>query len=686
MSHFTPVALKMEPHVHCMSCVNQMCMVQSEPGVSCEIITCPLVCGAVFHSCKRDEHQLLCPLMRVPCLNSNYGCPAMLIRSKIPAHLDVCPAGIVFCTKRWNLHPTDILNLKPDWELGSVLDEIGNHRDLALALEDPQALFETIEEIGMEYLAYKDPVIDKECKEIQLALALSATQVSTSLLSSSHQSHSATKGSTTEEVVNEISCLDEVNLHKLYKAKAETGRSLTAALDFGSRISCVESNSEAEHGRGVLLNSCLNSNGNVQKELECTTFGDVDGLRKRDTKENCSCLSCSDESGALESIHGLSKNRTHGPLIRATDADASQEPMTPQMISSVHVSQGVAQQADHVVLDNKGLVLPGNLAPERTLPLNNFYVEGESHYPLSNEQLGVKPDKSSHRLQVEMEDKGVDTLELNQTVPVPIDPVSAALLSCLEKYKESSGISDTVYTDDHIDFGTQTFTYIPYTHSLMCGQSFRRDQYPSHYRNIHCDFHPNFRDHIESHCPLALYGCRFSQQRLCPSTQGARVFHHKQLKAFVIQPCINVEPATDSQSDRFSGLPIEILWHITGFLDSFSLCQLSLVSCTMREVCASLLPSRGIVELQWERGHFLGRPHTLRWQVKNKVWRFSTAFTPVYSWDFVDVPSISDHIKKCPFFNRAELKTEPVPLTAMCTEQDRLSILHCYHALRRLIA
>lgn len=69
-----------------------------------------------------------------------------------------------------------------------------------------------------------------------------------------------------------------------------------------------------------------------------------------------------------------------------------------------------------------------------------------------------------------------------------------------------------------------------------------------------------------------------------------------------------------------------------------------------------------------------------------QVWKFSPAFSPVYSWHFVDVPSMSDHMKKCPFFNRAELKTEPVPLTAMCTEQDRLSILHCYQTLRSLIA
>lgn len=49
-----------------------------------------------------------------------------------------------------------------------------------------------------------------------------------------------------------------------------------------------------------------------------------------------------------------------------------------------------------------------------------------------------------------------------------------------------------------------------------------------------------------------------------------------------------------------------------------------------------------------------------------QVWRFSTAFSPVRSWHFCDVPSMSDHLRTCRF-NTVEHKTEPVPLPAMCT-------------------
>lgn len=45
----------------------------------------------------------------------------------------------------------------------------------------------------------------------------------------------------------------------------------------------------------------------------------------------------------------------------------------------------------------------------------------------------------------------------------------------------------------------------------------------------------------------------------------------------------------------------EVLVHMAGFLDSFTLSQLALVSRLMREVCSSLLHDRGMVSLKWEK-------------------------------------------------------------------------------------
>uniref|UniRef100_A0A7N6BJD5 F-box protein 30b n=1 Tax=Anabas testudineus TaxID=64144 RepID=A0A7N6BJD5_ANATE len=543
-----------EDHVHCISCVNQRCMVRSQPGIACDLITCPLVCGAVFHSCKVDEHQLMCPLVRVPCLNSGYGCPTTLVRNQMSAHLEVCPAGVVCCTMEWNRWPVSCLDYTSYESLSRGVEEV-EQLDMALALQDQRTLLESLKVIAMAPTTERAPPVpvSKENRAKEAALL------------------------TSEKIVSGINGLNEEHFSKLYDATVETARSLAAALDFVSSASSVDSSTE-----------CVN--------------------------------------------RGAPKPKFH----------------------------------------------------------NYQFFRGQGHNALPNGRIGFIPDRSLYRLKPKMEDKAVDTSDLEQDDdPMglgEIDLITAALLFCLEESRECRRISDTVYIDGYrVDFGTQTFTFpaailvtntrvgdmasasasleveaVPHNHYLpanpryqhmfpfVCGQSFRRDQFSSHFTNVHGDIHAGLNGWMEHRCPLAYYGCTFSQH----------------LRSFGIQPCPSSKLPGDSQSDQISGLPIEILWHIAGFLDSFSLCQLSLVSRTMREVCASLLQSRGIVELQWERRQSPGAHGTVSWQIKNRVWRFSTAFSPVLSWGFTDLPSMSNHLKKC-HFNVVEHKTEPVPLPAM---------------------
>lgn len=56
--------------------------------------------------------------------------------------------------------------------------------------------------------------------------------------------------------------------------------------------------------------------------------------------------------------------------------------------------------------------------------------------------------------------------------------------------------------------------------------------------------------------------------------------------------------------DLLSSLPVEVLKYIAGFLDSFSLSQLSQVSVLMRDICATLLQERGMVLLVWEKKRY----------------------------------------------------------------------------------
>lgn len=699
-------ALKMEEdHVHCMSCVNQRCMVRLEPGISCDLITCPLVCGAVFHSCKADEHQLLCPLVRVPCLNSGYGCPLTLVRNQMYGHLEVCPAGVVCCTMEWNRWPVSCLDYTSYESLSRGVEEV-EQLDMALALQDQRTLLESLKVIAMAPTAEGEPLVpvSKEHRAKDSTLPTCAPESAfiepPSQSSISHQSQPPPPGSAKEKIVSGINGLNEEHFSKLYEATVETARSLAAALDFVSSASSVDGSRESMKREAALYKSSLSSDDDLQNGSEDKTDVVADGLNK-EPEDKSLCSSCLSGNWDTKGTDLKISNSTNGPQSGATESvrmeevcpvedyqrtGVSQDPVPPQMISPLHVSQGVAQRASHVVLEDRGLVLLENHGFDRRFHNYQFF-RGQGQGSLPNGRLGFTPDRSLYRLRPKMEDKAVDTSDLEQDDdPMglgEIDLITAALLFCLEESRECRRISDTVYVDGYrVDFGTQTFTfpaailvtntrvgdmasasacdhaapqltypspfrtlrlglvlealeveavphnrYLPanprYQHMFpfVCGQSLRRDQFSSHFTNVHGDIHAGLNGWMEHRCPLAYYGCTFSQRRFYPSTRGAKVVHDRHLRSFGVQPCPKAKLLGDSQSDQFSGLPIEILWHIAGFLDSFSLCQLSLVSRTMREVCASLLQTRGIVELQWERKRAPSTHATVSWQIKNRVSR-----------------------------------------------------------------
>lgn len=47
-----------------------------------------------------------------------------------------------------------------------------------------------------------------------------------------------------------------------------------------------------------------------------------------------------------------------------------------------------------------------------------------------------------------------------------------------------------------------------------------------------------------------------------------------------------------------------------------------------------------------------------------QVWEFSSLFSSVNRWSFSNIPSMSDHLKSCLFYQREE-RTEPVALACL---------------------
>ena len=83
----------MEPHGHCESCFKVNCKYDL-----CKLMDCIQPgCGQRMHSCKQQDHLNICLKVRVPCLNSEFGCNLVLLRDHIRNHLQRCPASVVNC-------------------------------------------------------------------------------------------------------------------------------------------------------------------------------------------------------------------------------------------------------------------------------------------------------------------------------------------------------------------------------------------------------------------------------------------------------------------------------------------------------------------------------------------------------------------------------------------------------------
>ncbi|XP_077408044.1 F-box only protein 30b isoform X2 [Vanacampus margaritifer] len=778
-----------EEHAHCMSCVNRRCMIRPQPGVSCQLTGCPLLCGAVFHSCKAEEHHHLCPLLRVPCLNSTYGCPVAMARNQMSAHLEVCPAGVVFCSMEWN-HPADIDRDYSSYEPLSRVEEV-EHLKIAVALQDQRTLLESLRMIAVA------PTIKRVLPNLTIQIGRASEPGSSA--------SSETRAETARErIASGINGLNEQHDAKLNKVTLETLRNLVIALELVGGASSSDCRAEGVRAEAAMQASRLDKllqlqNGRTADEAmeeSSLTIGCLEMLVQEDlvASQDVAMSSLHDAEAAaqtkildsvLDLVSGanLASSPADGVRLEATQharrmdglvqfqigrtADESMEE-TRLMNGCLEIAAPrdviMSPMRAHAVLEDgepEEWMLPTGHSPStsqsqsETKAVDTSDLEGSSkectvcrriwdtirvvggcihsgtallvtdmraHAVLEDREpekrmlpTGQSPSTSQSQSETKTEDKAVDTSDLEQddddTVMFCLDESSsectvhirspvdggrihsgaetfsfqlalvvtdmrvgdAASASACDHASPQNACPFAIHTVRH-KLGPDPLLENGYSIPFMCAQSFRRDEFPSHYTNVHRDIYDGLNGWIEHRCPLAFYGCTFSQRRFYPTSSGAKVVHDRLLRSFGVQPQPGAKLSGDSHSDQFSGLPTEILCHIAGFLDGFSLCQLSLVSHTMRGVCSSLVQARGIVELQWEKRRCSSGHRRVSWQVKQKVWRFSTVFSPVLRWGSTDVPSMSNHLKVCRY-NTAVHRTEPVPLTAMGLGQEHLTKL-----------
>ncbi|XP_062867788.1 F-box only protein 40 [Trichomycterus rosablanca] len=666
-------------HRHCETCHWKFCKAPVEISVSCIIIKCRLLCGASFHMCKEDEHILLCPNEKVPCLNANYGCPVTMCRSRLAKHLEVCPASMVFCSMEWLRWPVE--DIKSPLIENLIMDTNENQAlDLSMSLRDQKLLCSRLNMRSFFPQLMQEPEepIPQE-EEIEEAAG-------------------------GESVVNGE--LDNCTISKVSVNDPPKGdpKDLTVNKE---KYDLFEKMFSKEMG------------GCRQAEKE-------ESKNKTDKKEASkvsTSLATSEQGVNKEAVEPKVESRevAFKPNISQTGLAPWQEGVLERLGQEVNLREYNMYVVHHgrMLLTfgqieactprDKDFVY-GNLEPIPVQTLHSFNVPTSYRY----KRIQMKDPA----VRVKTENKSVDTSDLGVSVEdvLKMDEMFATLLCAAELEVRGHKISETVGTDGlYVDIATQTYNFLtaPFQYdatltditlqkelklylqldtesatlrhnksssafTFMCGHFFRRDEFGSHFKNVHSDIQSCLNGWFEQRCPLAYLGCTFTHRRLQPSTHRATVSYNQDLSIFTLRPEVFMSSISDSQiisgqktqvgyEDSLSNLPFEVLCHIARYLDSFSLSQLALVSKLFRDVSATFLHERGMVGFKWRKKQY--SHGGAKWK-SSIVWEFSSLFSRVGSWCIDDTRSMSEHLKRCPFY-QTEPKTKPFALTGMCeTSED----------------
>lgn len=113
---------------------------------------------------------------------------------------------------------------------------------------------------------------------------------------------------------------------------------------------------------------------------------------------------------------------------------------------------------------------------------------------------------------------------------------------------------------------------------------------------------------------------------------------------------------TKVTDDELQFLVVSILTLLNvNYFYFFRLCNLSLTSVWLRNICCDLLDEKGCVSLQWER--LKDGEGRIRWRVAYKRWFFSTSVEPVSKWTMTEHgAAVSNHLLECPFNVKKKLQ------------------------------
>lgn len=225
--------------------------------------------------------------------------------------------------------------------------------------------------------------------------------------------------------------------------------------------------------------------------------------------------------------------------------------------------------------------------------------------------------------------------------------------------------SGTLQEPTHLDINIETIHRMHVKpvniRSFICGKIFRRDEIQQHIINTHQEIIPGLGSGwIISRCPLAYLGCPFSVDNLAPNSEDFRIKFSRDDDNFCCRLKEVLPSSKCNKKSSLNVLPMEIIFYISDYLDPISLRALSLCSRRMRDICWSLVRTRGCVTPVWEKQRARGqRRHRTGWVEVSRRWFFSTGMGAVTRWVNINIGRMQQHLQECPFNEQNTVARNP---------------------------
>jgi len=522
-------------HRHCFRCFNlKRC---NKDADACGVSECPAGCGWLYHSCKEEEHLLLCPMVRVECINNSLGCNMTMARKDVFRHLPVCPASIVACTQEWNrwpLHCKERYKTVPFRQRNPRAER--GQLDYELAIRDQRMVGEFFKVPRKTKLALRNnltrrfPALplpphtvrrpdqtDRSLKSLKEAVKYEISDDASLGISSTY---GVAKMFLKNQEVQAKRWQDDVD-----QAIQRTGQPVPKRYwEFPE----LERGNIHKHCANCHIIECNKRNNDLSKEDD---FADDDTWTKC-----CSMVSCPSECGA---VYHHCKAFEH------------------RMICPLFVEEG---EFDWMMRDRVHKKKKAKTPP----PIKQFpdLLSGPTICPPKPRQSRIipKPPPPPPDLSTTMRfDIKVETVTRLQQ-----KPRAMYTFLCGQELRRDQweGHCKNVHSDIHGGLNNWMEARCPLS-SYGCSFSSRR-LYPG-------------------------------------DDPRAKVVYSQDTMSFGIRPPPVELIASKTKGKSLTDLPVEVLQVIFSFLDSWSLSNLALVNNLLRDVSSSLLDEKGCVALQWEK-------------------------------------------------------------------------------------